>query len=209
MTGAKTQYTVDDPEFWEGCYSQRMTPWDYGTHAPPLKTFLESPYKVPPGRLAVLGCGTGHDSLLFLQQGFEVTGVDFAPSAIQSTYQKFQASGLLGSKAYLLQRNIFDLFEYRGYFDYVLEHTCFCSIDPVNRRRYLFAVRDMLKPRGKLIGLWWVGERHGDGLPFSITKNELFDLFDDDFTFDIVYEPQDSFPQDQGKEVLTVMTKKV
>lgn len=208
MTGNQQSIDVDKPEFWEHCYQQRITPWDQGTFAPPLKTFLDSPYKLPPGKFAVLGCGTGHDSMLLLSYGFEVTGIDFAPSAIQATFQKFQQTGLVGTKAFLLQRNIFDLYEYSGYFDYVLEHTCFCAIHPEDRRRYVYAARDLLKPQGKLLALWWVGERQGGGLPFAITKNELFDLFDPEFSIDISYDPQDSFPNDMGKELITLMTKR-
>ncbi len=199
---------VDKPEFWERCYQQGMTPWDYGSFAPPLKTFLDSPYRMPPGKIAVVGCGTGHDCMLFLQYGYEVTGIDFAPSAIQTTYQKFQSTGLAGTKAYLLQKSIFEIPEYNNYFDYVLEHTCFCSLHPQDRRRYVFAVRDILKPRGKLLGLWYVGEHQGAGLPFTISKNDLFDLFDRDFSIDISYDPQDSFPSEKDKELITLMTRR-
>jgi SAM-dependent methyltransferase len=210
MTGGPDlQPNVDDPNFWEMCYQQGTTPWEYGAYAPPLKTFLDSPYRMPPGKMAVLGCGTGHDCLLMLQYGYEVTGIDFAPSAIRSTHQKFLQTGLAGTKAYLLQRDIFDLHvsEYKGYFDYVLEHTCFCSIFPANRKRYFYTVRDLLKPGGKFLALWFVGDRVGGGLPYSASKNEIFDLFNEAFSLDITYDPADSFPNDQGREMLTLMTK--
>lgn len=198
---------TDSPEFWEMCYQKGMTPWEYGTHAPPLETFMKSPYKMPPGRFGVLGCGTGYDALFLAQCGYEVVGIDFAPTAIQATHQKFAQAGLAGKSAYLLQRNIFDMHEYRGYFDYLFEHTTFCSIDPSNRKRYMFATRDLLKPGGKLLALWWTKEREEPGIPFSVSKNELFDLYDGIFSFDLVYEPHDSFPQDRGAELLTLMTR--
>lgn len=199
---------VDKPEFWEQFYQQGKTPWDNGASPPPLQTFLTSPYKMPPGKIAVLGCGSGHDVMLFLQHGFDVTGVDFAPSAVQQTYYKLQPTGLLGTKAFLLQRDIFQLHEYTGYFDYILEHNCFCSLHPQDRRRYLYAVRDLLKPNGKLLALWFVEDRIDGGLPFPVEKSEIFDLFDADFSIDISYEPTNSFPQDQGKELLTLMTRR-
>lgn len=200
-------YDTDSPQFWESCYQQGRIPWDYGNITPPLKSFLESPYKMPLGKIGVLGCGTGYDACYLAQWGYEVTGIDYAPSAVNATHQKFIQAGVAGKNGYLLQRDFFELHEYKGYFDCLYEHTTFCSIHPANRNRYKFAVRDLLKPGGKLLGIWYVGDRQSTGLPYSITKSELFDLFDGSFSFDIVFEPPDSHPKDKGKEVLTYMTK--
>ncbi len=204
----ESKYRVEDPDFWENCYTQGATPWDHESFNPALKTFLDSPYKFPPGRVAVLGCGTGHDCMLLVQYGYEVTGIDFAPTAIQSTYQKFIQANVAGSKGYLLQRDLFNIPEYRNYFDIVYEYTCFNSIHKTDRRRYMYAVRDFLKPGGKFLAVWFVGERRSGGLPYSVTQNEIFDLFDEAFTIEIAYSPPESFPHMQGKELLTVMTKK-
>ncbi len=199
--------TVEKMEFWEGLYQRNVTPWELGTFSPPFKTFLESPYRVPPGKIASLGCGTGHDALLFAKSGFEVTAFDFAPSAVASTKAKFEQSGLLGKSAFVIQQDIFDLHQFNGKFDYVMEHTCFCAIHPARRKTYEFVVRDLLKPEGKLIALWWLLDRQGSGPPFSVSKSELFDLFSADFRFDIVHEPTDSVPDRKGQELFTVMSR--
>ncbi|MBI4532544.1 MAG: methyltransferase domain-containing protein [Candidatus Melainabacteria bacterium] len=206
MSANKT-YTVDNIEFWGQIYQTGKLPWDLGGPAPPLKTFLKSPYKVPPASIAIPGCGTGHDCLLFANHGFQVTGIDFAPLAIQATHQKFIDAGIAGTSGFLLQRNLFDLDEYDGYFDYVLEHAMFNSIEPTRRRSYVHAVYDLLKPGGKLIALWWVLDRPG-GPPFGIAKDALFSLFGQFFSFDIVHTPTDSAPGRQGHELFTLMTKK-
>jgi SAM-dependent methyltransferase len=207
MTGPNDVPTVEKVEFWEGLYQRSITPWELGTYTPPFKTFLDSPYKVPPGTVASLGCGTGHDSLLFAQYGFEVFAFDFAPSAVASTQAKFQQAGLLGKSAFVVQKDIFDLHEYKGKFDYVLEHVCFCAIHPARRKTYEFVVRDLLKPDGKLIALWWLLDRQGSGPPFSVSKSEIFDLFSPDFRFDIVHEPTDSVADRKGKELFTLMSR--
>lgn len=209
MTDQKdSQYRVEDPDFWENCYQKGVTPWEQDRPSPPLKTFLESPYKFPPGRVAVLGCGTGNDCMLLIEHGYEVTGIDFAPSAIQATYQKFLQAGVAGSKGYLLQRDLFDIPEYRNYFDVVYEYSCFNSIHKIDRRRYRNAVRDLLKPGGKFLAVWFVGERRSGGLPYSTTQAEIFELFDGSFSIDLSYVPTESFPKLQDKELLTLMTKK-
>lgn len=200
-------FTSEDREFWESLYQKKTTPWDLGKPAPPLATFLKSPYAVPPGRVLVVGCGRGHEVELFAKAGFEVTGIDFAPSAVQLTSQRLQESGHLGKNAFMLERDFFEIHEYDGYYDYVLEHCAFCAIEPTRRRTYAWTVRDLLKPGGKLIALWWLLPEKAGGPPYWVHKSEIFDLFGDDFRIDIAYQPQDSVPERRGQEFLTVLTK--
>jgi SAM-dependent methyltransferase len=206
MVGDRRISKADDLQWWESLYRSNTTPWELGACAPPLLTYLKSPYRVPPGKIAVIGCGTGHDSLLFAQAGFEVTGIDFAPSAVQATTKKFHDAGLLGTRGFLLQRDLFQIHEYDGYFDYVLEHTCFCAIHPSRRRTYVYTVRDLLKPGGKLIALFWLLDHRG-GPPYAVNKSEIPDLFGKYFQIDFAYEPQDSVPSRQGQELFMQMTR--
>ncbi len=206
-TSVEKSYTIDHKEFWERLYQAGSTPWDLGMPAPPLETFLHSPYKVPPGSMAVLGCGTGHDCMLFADAGFTVTGIDFAPSAIKATNEKFAGAGIAGTRGFLLERDVFDIHEYDHYFDYVLEHSFFNSIHPSRRRTYVWTIRDLLKPGGKLIGLWWTLERP-DGPPFGMSRADIFALFAPCFTFDIVFTPDRSVPPRAGHELFTLMTAK-
>jgi len=204
MNQLKTQ-TVDDSAWWEQLYQAGRTPWDIGRAAPPLEAYLNSPYAVPPGKIAVLGCGSGHDCMLFASKKFEVTGVDFAPSAIQKTFEKFNKAGINGTNGFLLERDFFNIHEYDNYYDYVLEHCCFSAIDPSRRRTYFYTVRDLLVPGGKLIALWWILDKPG-GPPFSVFKDELYALFDGMFTIDMAIVPTNSIPERKGQELLTVLT---
>ena len=207
----KTQQATtgsENKDFWEALYQKKSTPWDLGKAAPPLVTFLKSPYAVPPGKIAVIGCGRGYECDLFARNGFEVTGVDFAPSAVQMTSKLLQDGGYLGKNAYMLERDFFEIHEYDGYYDYILEHCAFCAIDPSMRRTYAWTVRDLLRPGGKLISLWWLLPEKKGGPPFHVHKTEIFDLFGEHFDIEIVYEPQDSVPERKGQELLTVLIKK-
>jgi hypothetical protein len=74
--------------------------------------------------------------LLFAAYGFEVIGFDFAPCAINdaNTLLSNPKKIDLETNIKFLQRDIFELpQEFPSYFDYVLEHTCFCAIDPEAR----------------------------------------------------------------------------
>ncbi len=192
------------PSAWEQRYQTQKTGWDLGQSAPPFMSLLHDQPSLPPGKTIVLGMGRGHDALLFAAQGFDVTGVDFAPSAIAATQTQAQAKGLVLKT---VQRDIFQLVpEYAGQFDYVVEHTCFCALDPSWRSDYVQLVWDLLRPGGQLIGLFWAHDRAG-GPPFGASVAELRTLFDR-FTAGTFELAKNSLPSRQGEEYLVRLTKK-
>lgn len=191
--------SITEPHYWEQRYQEDTPRWDLGQPAPPFVHFLSSPAAPPPGRTAVLGCGRGYDALLFADHQFEVVGFDFAPSAIADAKSLAQASG---STAQFLQRNVFDVAtEFNHYFDYVVEHTCFCAILPEQRPTYVQLVHSLLKPQGELIGLFWTHNRLG-GPPFGSTSAEIHQLFKADFALLSWETPSNSVPERQGEEHL-------
>ena len=54
----------------------------------------------------------------------------------------------------------------------MLEHTCFCAIDPARRPAYLDAVVRLLAPGGWLLALFWCHDRPG-GPPWGSEAAEL------------------------------------
>ena len=54
----------------------------------------------------------------------------------------------------------------------VLEHTCFCAIDPALRPAYITAIAELLEPRGWLLGLFWCHQESG-GPPYGCDADEL------------------------------------
>ncbi|MBD1904219.1 TPMT family class I SAM-dependent methyltransferase [Funiculus sociatus GB2-A5] len=190
--------SVTEPNDWENRYQEGTTPWDLGEAAPPLESLLNSS-RLPVGRAVVLGCGRGYDALLFARYGFETIGVDLAPSAIASATSLANATG---STAQFLQRDIFDLpAEFPNYFDYIVEHTCFCAISPEQRTAYVQLVRSLLKPKGELIGLFFTHNRPG-GPPFGITPVEIRHYFETDFEILSLEPVTNSIPKRQGEEHL-------
>ncbi|WP_287130979.1 methyltransferase domain-containing protein [Candidatus Cyanaurora vandensis] len=181
---------------WEARYQEGTDRWDLGQAAPPFVRLLASPDAPKPGRAVVLGCGRGYEALLFACHGFQVLGVDFAPSAITEARTQASRQGLA---AEFLERDIFQLIpEYQSSFDYVVEHTCFCAIDPSQRSQYVALAQALLKPGGELLGLFITHDRPG-GPPFGTAPQQLREYFS---TFDLIsLEPApDSIPERQGEE---------
>jgi SAM-dependent methyltransferase len=184
---------------WEQRYQDENTPWDLGQPAPPFVSLLQSSEAPQPGRALFPGCGRGHDALWFAENGFEVVGVDFAPSAIAAATATAQAQQL---PAQFLQRDFFDLTpEYAQQFDYVVEHTCFCAIDPELRSAYVNVVRELLKPGGELIGLFFTHGRSG-GPPYGSTPADIRNYFTPSFTLQSLVPVTNSVPSRQGEEHL-------
>jgi 2-polyprenyl-3-methyl-5-hydroxy-6-metoxy-1,4-benzoquinol methylase len=50
--------------------------------------------RLRPGRAIDLGCGEGDNAIFLAQHGFEVTALDFAPSAIAKARRKAAAAGV-------------------------------------------------------------------------------------------------------------------
>jgi ubiquinone/menaquinone biosynthesis C-methylase UbiE len=100
------------------------------------------------GRLLELGCGAGNISIRLAQQGYDVVGVDIAPTAIAWAQENAAAAGV--SAAFLVGdvltlANLND-----GSFDIVLDGHCFhCIIGP-DRARFLQSAHRVLKVGGVL-----------------------------------------------------------
>ena len=189
------------PAAWEERYQEGGDRWDLGCPAPPLISLLSTAPALKPGRMAVLGCGSGQDALLFAEAGFAVVGFDFALSAIERASARTQDRGVI---AQFLQRNIFELEpEFHHSFDYVLEHTCFCAIDPALRSAYVQVVRQLLRPQGQLIALFYTHSREG-GPPFGVKPQEILAKFEPYFERLMFKRATDSIARRQGEEHLAI-----
>jgi methyl halide transferase len=193
--------TPDNPMFWELRYQSQNTSWDLDQPAPPFVDLLaQQPF--PPGKTAVLGSGLGHDAALFGKAGFEVTGLDYAPTAIEAAQARY------GQWVKFVQTDIFNLPQALiGQFDYVIEHTCFCAIPLQQRQAYVQSVYQLLKPQGKLIGLFFAHHEEG-GPPFKTDEAELRTLFSPYFEIQSLAQAQNSTAKRQGEELLAIFQRR-
>lgn len=113
-----------------------------------LVTFIESVCELPPnGRILDLGCGGGDQAKVFAQRGYEVVGVDIAPSLIQFAEQQFQREGLRGTFIVGDMRAI----NYDGEFDAcVILSGTFGFFGDVEDQRLLCSMHRAIKIGGKV-----------------------------------------------------------
>ncbi len=196
---------VNSASFWEESYRSGSTGWDLGMPTPVFKRLADSS-QFPPGKMLVICAGRGYDARMFARLGFEVTAVDFAEEAVQEMKSLLEPDLSME----VIQADLFDLPAFmKAEFDYILEYTCFCAIDPQRRAEYIESISSLLKPGGHYIALAFpIGQRTG-GPPFVVTPDELIEPLGDR-GFELVAReiPDDSVPGREGIEELLVLKKK-
>ncbi|HTY08147.1 MAG TPA: class I SAM-dependent methyltransferase [Candidatus Edwardsbacteria bacterium] len=100
------------------------------------------------GGLLELGCGAGEVALFFAERGYQVHGIDIAPTAICWAMEKATASGSTA------QFHVGDVTDLRCYpaasFDIVIDGHCLHCIIGEDRRKVLLETKRVLKPGGFL-----------------------------------------------------------
>ncbi len=197
-------HDVGTPGFWQTNYDGGRLPWDMGGPSPVFQRLADSSL-FPPGRMLVLGAGTGHDARLFARHGFAVTAVDFAPGAVAAMQALADPTAPLDIR----QADLFDLpDEFNGAFDTVLEYVCFCAIDPAQRRAYSHAVDAVLRPGGLVIALAFPLFGGPGGPPFAVNPDEFAGYFTA-MGYHIVHRemPPDSIRPRKANEELLILQK--
>jgi len=126
--------------FWY--YQRKPPPWDTGITPPEVEVFITSH---SPGRALDLGCGTGTNVITLAQHGWQVTGVDFAWSAIGFARRKLKLAGV---KATLRVVDVTRLSRIAGPFDFILDIGCFHNLASEKRLSYIQNVARLLHPGG-------------------------------------------------------------
>ena len=197
---------VNQADFWQQRYEQDSIGWDMGQVSPPLKAYIDQlPEAAKSQAILVPGAGNAYEVGYLHEQGFtNVTLVDFAPAPIAAfaeRYPNFPAE-------HLICADFFELSAAQYQFDWVLEQTFFCAINPARRDEYVAQMAALLKPKGKLIGLLFDKDFGRDEPPFGGTKAEYQQRFERHFDIEIMEQSYNSHPARQGSELFIKMRAK-
>ena len=204
---AEPRKPVSAPAFWEGLYAERQDGWELGEAAPSLQAWLASGATFPPGaRVAVLGCGRGHDVRLLARHGFSVTGFDFTDAAVTEARRLAAREGLT---AVIEMRDVFTLgSDHAAAFDAAWEYTCFCAIDPDRRAEYARVLYDIIKPGGTLLGCFYPLKEGTDGPPFPVSRRDIEAALDPFFRIVEAGPPPASPERRRGLEWLVLAQRR-
>jgi phosphoglycolate phosphatase-like HAD superfamily hydrolase/SAM-dependent methyltransferase len=182
------------PTDWEALYQAADTQWDKGEATPSLVDFLSGHPELPRGRVLVPGCGRGHDAREWARAGFDVIGVDLAPSAVNAA-RALTPAGL----AVAFELGDFLADTEAPPVDWLFEHTLFCAIPPEQRDLYVAAAARRVKPGGNYLAVNYLQPRDEAGPPFGVTVAELRRRFAPHFELVEHWSPR-SFPGRRGRE---------
>lgn len=163
-----------DVNFWQQRFDTGQLPWDRGEPNPQLARWLGEE-ALTPGRVAVPGCGTGHEVVALARAGFDVTALDYAPGAVEATRQRLRQAGLTATVTEV------DVLAWQptAPLDAVYEQTCLCALHPDHWVVYAAQLQRWLRPGGKLAVLAMQAPREGaregriEGPPYHIDIHAL------------------------------------
>lgn len=81
--------------YWESSYRSGRVPWDPGPYDGHVPRVLED-HRILPGRALDVGCGTGATLVYLAKRGFETTGIDIAPTALELAERRARRDGVEG-----------------------------------------------------------------------------------------------------------------
>ena len=151
---------------------ETTVPWDIGTPQPAVVRLVERGAFF--GRVLVVGCGTGDNTLYLAAAGLEVVGVDAAERAIEQARAKARQRGV---RAHFVAHDALSLGELRDRFDTVLDCGLFHVLSDEQREVYVRNLSSVLRPASMVYLLCFSDAEPGTDGPRRVSASELIETF--------------------------------
>lgn len=191
-------------QFWTDRYKEGRTGWDIGYPSQPLVAYIDQ-LDDKDLKILIPGAGNAYEAEYLINQGFiNVFVLDISTEPLQSLKHRVPSF----PDDHLLQE---DFFAHDGQYDLIFEQTFFCSFEPSkeNRRAYASSMARLLKPQGKLVGLWFdLPLTPASKRPFGGTKEEYLSYLTphlEVLTFEACYN---SIKPRMGSELFGIFSKR-
>ena len=145
--------------------------WELGKPRQILVEFVEKGL-IKKGKALDICCGAGTNTVYLAKQGFEVTGIDISPTAIE--YAKAKAAQAK-VKIFFRVQDFLQLPFGDEEFNFVFDMGCFHHVKVQDRRTFIAGVHRVLKNGGDYM-LTCFSYRNGQAWN-HFTKKQLVDLF--------------------------------
>ncbi len=156
-------------------------PWADAKPNPSLVSWLnaEAAGRLRPGaRAIVVGCGLGDDVIELINRGFDASGFDIAPTAIDWARKRFPTH----AEAFFVGDLLDMPSRTRHRFDLVIEAYTIQSAKPTLRHPFVRAIAQLACPRGLMLTIARGRDEHEplehlQGPPYPLAPSELLNLF--------------------------------
>jgi SAM-dependent methyltransferase len=160
--------------FYEVIYRYFRAPWDIGAREELL--LLVNSGRIKPCRAIDLGCGTGANAIYLAQNGFEVTGVDFAEAAIDKAKARALDADV---HVEFIVDDLTNLRHVSGRFDFLLDYGVLDDLRLPQREPYVQSMLALTHARSHYLlwGFeypmrWWERFLPFYDIPFSLGEIE-------------------------------------
>ncbi len=191
---------TNSSSYWDERYQEDNTPWDMKAPSPPLKNYIDS-IENKNAAILIPGCGNAYEAGYLLEKGFtNVTVIDLASTVTAIIKKKYKDTSLK-----VITGNFFEL---EDSYDYILEQTFFCAIDPSLRKAYVAKCYELLKPGGKIAGVFFNKKMVDVEPPYVATTEEYIELFQKKFNINKLEPCTTSVQPRMGTELYFEFEKK-
>jgi thiopurine S-methyltransferase len=190
-----------DKEYWTIRYKNSETGWDIGAASPPLKDYID---QLTDKSIAILipGAGNAHEAEYLFNKGFKnVTVIDIAREPLENIEKRIPNF----PKKQLLET---DFFEHKRQYDLILEQTFLCAVNPLLKNKYIEKMVELMKPKGKLVGVIFTEPVNAKIPPFGASKEEYKKLFEEKFILKVFTNCYNSIKPSAGRELFIHLIKK-
>ena len=171
-------------ERWDSAYRSGARPsWDLGRAASQLVEAVQTGL-IKPCRVIELGCGLGNDARFLSAEGFDVTAVDIAPTAIARAEKMAREQGF---KVRWLLADVLRMPEL-GTFDLVYDRGCYHGVRRTGAREYVNTLLALTRPGSQVFILAGNARELGAGGPPRVSEEEIRSDFSEHFEIALLRE---------------------
>jgi cyclopropane fatty-acyl-phospholipid synthase-like methyltransferase len=156
-------------------------PWDIGRPQGAFRAIADEGELH--GRVLDVGCGTGEHALMAASLGFDATGIDGAPTAIEKARTKAHERGLD------VRFDVGDVLELAALderWDTVLDCGVFHVFDDDDRARYVESLAAAIPPGGRYFMLCFSDRQPGAAGPRRVSQDEIRSSFRNGWRIDSI-----------------------